>query len=92
MRLRTTHEKNEGSVSLPSGSACALAVFTSQILTHPSMDAVTAQEDEPAGKWQAVAEAPEKNELFIRTIRTLAHNTYDAVQGSIRAAHCPSPT
>ncbi len=59
-------------LAVPSGSTCALAVFTSQILTHPSMDAVTAQEDDPAGNWQDVAEAPEKYEHFIHMRRTLA--------------------
>jgi hypothetical protein len=45
-------------VPVPSGCARALAVLTSQILTHPSMEAVTAHEDDPDGKWQDVAEAP----------------------------------
>jgi len=32
----------------------------SHILTHPSIEAVTAHEDDPEGKWQEVAEAPAK--------------------------------
>ena len=46
--------------AVPSGSAIALAVLMSHILTHPSIEAVTAHEDDPEGKWQEVAEAPAK--------------------------------
>ena len=79
-------------VPVPSGCARTLAVLTSQILTHPSMEAVTAQEDDPDGKWHDVAEAPAQARSLAVKKEGYIIDTYDAVQGWIRVAHCPSPT